>query len=531
MAMFESLSNRLDAIFARLRGHGTVTETDLKEVSREVRQALLEADVNFKLVKQFVNNIQEKALGADVLKGLNPAQQIIAVVYDELVAMLGGADSGQPKINYAGAPPTIIMLVGLQGSGKTTTAAKLALRLRKEGHQRPVMVACDMQRPAAVTQLQQLGKQLDIPVYAEPAGNKPVDIAQRSLAWAREQAATVVIIDTAGRLHVDEDLMREIQVIQQRVHPQETLLVVDAMTGQDAVRVAQAFHETVTLTGLIMTKMDGDARGGAALSIRAMTGVPIKFMGIGEKTDALEPFYAERLAQRILGMGDVLTLIDKARENMTEAEAQKMQEKLLKAQFNLEDFLQQLRQIRKMGPLLNMLEMIPGLNKMLPPEAKAEIADEKNFKHIEAIILSMTPRERRDPKLINGSRRRRIAAGSGTEVQDVNELLKSFREMQGMMKQMGAAQRGGGGRRMRDMMRQLGGGMPGGPDGLGGLPGGMAGMPGLPAGGMPVPSLHRNPALPPATSAPRATPSRSATARPSTTKAHKKAAKKHRRGR
>lgn len=517
MAMFESLSNRLEGIFARLRGHGTVTEADLKEVSREVRQALLEADVNFKLVKQFVTNIQEKALGADVLKGLNPAQQVISVVYDELVEMLGGADSGKPKINYAGAPPTIIMLVGLQGSGKTTTVAKLALRLRKESHQKPVLVACDMQRPAAVTQLQQLGKQLDIPVYAEPAGNKPVDIAQRSLAWAKEQAATVVIIDTAGRLHVDEDLMREVQVIQQRVHPQETLLVVDAMTGQDAVRVAQAFHETVALTGLIMTKMDGDARGGAALSIRSMTGVPIKFMGVGEKTDALEPFYADRLAQRILGMGDVLTLIEQARENITEEDALKMQEKLRTASFNLEDFLQQLRQIRKMGPLLNMLEMIPGLNKMIPPEAKAEIADERNFKRIEAMILSMTPQERRNPKIINGSRRRRIAAGSGVnDVQEVNELLKSFREMQDMMKQMTAMQGGRGGRRARRMMQQMGG-MPDGMGGMPGLPGGMPGMPSLPPGGM---------SGLPAPGAPRPASRPSATVRPTTTKSQKKAAAK-----
>ena len=472
--MFESLSQRLDAIFDRLRGHGTVTEADLKEVMREVRQALLEADVNFKLVKQFVANVQEKSLGADVLKGLNPAQQVISIVYDELVEMLGGADADKPKIQYAGAPPTVIMLVGLQGSGKTTTVAKLALMLRKQ-HQKPVMVACDMQRPAAVTQLQQLGKQLDIPIYAEPAGNKPVDIAQRSLQWAKEQAATVVIIDTAGRLHVDDELMREVQVIQQRTQPQETLLVVDAMTGQDAVRVAQSFHETVTLTGLIMTKMDGDARGGAALSIRSITGVPIKFMGMGEKTDALEPFYAERLAQRILGMGDVLTLIEKARENVSDADAAKMQEKLMSASFNLEDYLNMMRQVRKMGPMLSIIEMIPGLNKMLPPEAKEALGKEDDFKRIEAIICSMTMKERRNPKLINGSRRRRIAAGSGTDVHEVNELLKSFREMGPMMKQMAAMQGGGkGNRRMQRLMRQMGGdpGM--------GLPAGGA-MPKLPA--------------------------------------------------
>ncbi len=470
--MFESLSQRLEGIFERLRGRGAVTENDLKEVMREVRQALLEADVNFKLVKQFIADIQEKALGVDVMKGLNPAQQVISIVYDELVTMLGGADTGEPKIAFAGAPPTVLMLVGLQGSGKTTTVAKLALMLRKQ-HQKPVLVACDMQRPAAVTQLQQLGKQLDLPVYAEPAGAKPVEIAQRSIAWAREQAATVVIIDTAGRLHVDDDLMREIQQIQQRVHPNETLLVVDAMTGQDAVCVAQAFHETVTLTGLIMTKMDGDARGGASLSIRAITGVPIKFMGMGEKTDALESFYAERLAQRILGMGDVLTLIERARETISDEEAARMGQKLMTATFTLEDFLQQLRQIQKMGPLLQTMEMIPGLNKMLTPEVKEELSNSDNFKQVEAIILSMTPKERRDPKILNGSRRRRIAAGSGTTVQDVNDLLQSFRQMQTMMKQMGAAQRGGrGGRNVRRMMREMGG--------MGGLPGG--GLPGLPSG-------------------------------------------------
>jgi signal recognition particle subunit SRP54 len=449
--MFESLTNRLEAAFERLRGRGTVTEGDLKEVMREVRQALLEADVNFKLVKQFVANVQEKALGAEVLKGLNPAQQVISIVYDELVEMLGGVDD-KPKINFAGAPPTTIMLVGLQGSGKTTTIAKLALRLRKE-HQKPVMVACDMQRPAAVAQLQQLGKQLDIPVYAEPAGNKPVDIAQRSLAWAKEQAATIVLIDTAGRLHVDDELMREVQVIQQRTKPQETLLVVDAMTGQDAVRVAQAFHETLTLTGLIMTKMDGDARGGAALSIRAMADLPIKFMGMGEKTDALEPYYADRLAQRILGMGDVLTLIERARENITEEEAERMAKKLQTATFNLEDFLKQMRQVRKMGSLAQIVEMIPGLNRMVNTQELQQALQGDELKYIEAIILSMTPEERRNPKLIDGSRRRRIAAGSGTHVQQINDLLKQFREMQSMMKQMtGMQQRGGkgkGNKRMR----------------------------------------------------------------------------------
>ncbi len=467
--MFESLSTRLESIFDRLRGHGTVNENDIKDVMREVRQALLEADVNFRLVKQFVATVQEKALGAEVMKGLNPAQQVISIVYEQLVEMLGGEDS-KPKITFAGAPPTVIMLVGLQGSGKTTTVAKLALTLRKQ-HQRPVMVAADMQRPAAVAQLQQLGKQLDIPVYAEPAGSKPIDIAQRSLGWAKEQAATIAIIDTAGRLHVDDELMREVRIMQERVNPQETLLVVDAMTGQDAVRVAQAFHETVTLTGLIMTKMDGDARGGASLSIRAMTSVPIKFIGMGEKPDALEPFYAERLAQRILGMGDVLTFIERAREQIDDTQAAKLQEKMRTASFDLEDFLQQMRQLRKMGPLTQIMEMIPGFNRLIGQQSAEEkeqmrqALEGDQMKHTEAIILSMTPQERRNPKLINGSRRKRIAAGSGTTVQEINELLKSFRDMQQMMKQMMSVQQQKGGKRgLRGLagLRGLPPGLPGG---------------------------------------------------------------------
>src|SRR5579863_7400494 len=316
--MFESLTQRLDSVFDRLRGKGKINEKDVADAMREVRQALLEADVNFKLVKQFVARVQERAIGVDVLESLSPAQMVIGIVHEELVKMLGGDEGSQAsKIAFAGAPPTIIMLVGLQGSGKTTHAAKLANYFRKNG-QKPGMVAADMQRPAAVAQLQQLGRQLDIPVYAEAAGNKPVDICQRAVKWAREQALTVLILDTAGRLHIDEDLMQEVSTIRQRVQPQEVLLVVDAMTGQDAVRVADEFNQAVGLTGLILTKMDGDARGGAALSVRQVTGVPIKFMGTGEKTDALEPFYPDRLATRILGMGDVMSLIEKAREQIDE---------------------------------------------------------------------------------------------------------------------------------------------------------------------------------------------------------------------
>ncbi len=426
--MFETLSSRLESIFERLRGRGKITEADLTEVMREVRQALLEADVNLKLVKQFIAGVQEKALGADVLSGLNPSQQIISIVYDELVEMLGGVDA-KPKITYAGAPPTILMLVGLQGSGKTTTCAKLALTLRKQG-QKPGLVACDMQRPAAVTQLQQLGKQLNIPVYAEEMGAKPIDIAQRSLRWATAQGVTILIIDTAGRLHIDDALMGELQTMQSRTRPNETLLVVDSMTGQDAVRVAQSFHESVQLTGLILTKMDGDARGGAALSIRAMTGLPIKFIGMGEKVEAIDLFYADRLAQRILGMGDVLTLIEKAREHITEEDAQKMEKKLRTASFNLDDFLNNMRSVRKMGPLTQLMEMIPGLNKMVDSNQLQEMMKGDELKRVEAIICSMTMQERKNPDILNFSRKKRVAAGSGTTVQDINNLLRSFKEMQ-----------------------------------------------------------------------------------------------------
>ncbi|HEX5546064.1 MAG TPA: signal recognition particle protein, partial [Ktedonobacterales bacterium] len=457
--------------FERLRGKGRITEQDVTEAMREVRQALLEADVNFKLVKQFVARVQERAMatvGAEVLSGVTAAQQIFGIVHEELVTMLGGEDEGSGKIQFAGAPPTIIMLVGLQGSGKTTHAGKLANWFRKNG-QKPGMVAADMQRPAAVQQLQQIGRQLDIPVYAEPAGNKPVDITQRSLKWAREQALTILILDTAGRLHIDEDLMHEVATIRQRTQPQEVLLVVDAMTGQDAVRVADEFNKTVGLTGLILTKMDGDARGGAALSVRQVTGVPIKFMGTGEKLDALEQFYPDRLAQRILGMGDVMSLIERAREQIDEKQAEKMARKMGTGRFDLEDFLQQMRQMRKMGPMAQLLEMIPGMGKaMSDPQVKAALEGDQ-MKQTEAIILSMTMEERHNPDILNGSRKRRIAKGSGTTPQEINQLLASFKQAQTMMKQMMAMQQPGRkGRRGR--LGGLGGG--GGLGGLGGLGGG-----------------------------------------------------------
>ena len=434
MAMFESLSNRLEGVFTNLSGKGKLTEADVNEAMREVRLALLEADVNLKVVRQFVERVRAKAVGADVLGSLSPAQQVLAIVNDELVEMLGGVD-GPNKLDLGGAPPNVIMLVGLQGSGKTTTAAKLANYLRKQG-QRPLMVAADMYRPAAVHQLQTLGKQLSIPVYAEPAGANPVDICVHSLNYAREQAASVVILDTAGRLNIDERMMQEVTSIRARVQPREVLLIADAMTGQEAVHVADDFNKAVSLTGMILTKMDGDARGGAALSIRSVTGVPIKFMTVGEKTDALEPFYPDRLASRILGMGDVLSLIERAQETIDEEEALKAQAKLQQGKFDLEDFLSAMRQLKRMGPLRQVMEMMPGFNKMAAMPEMEEALEGDQMKHIEAMVLSMTKEERRNPEIINGSRRKRIARGSGTTVQGINQLLEQFGEMRTMIRQM-----------------------------------------------------------------------------------------------
>ena len=466
MAMFESLSKRLEGVFTNLSGKGKLTEADVDEAMREVRLALLEADVSLKLVRQFVERVKAKAVGADVLGSFSPAQQVLQIVNDELVEMLGGSD-GNNKLDLGGAPPNVIMLVGLQGSGKTTTAAKLANYLRKQG-QRPLLVAADMYRPAAVQQLQTLGKQLTIPVYAEQAGSNPVDICTHSLEYAREQALNVVILDTAGRLNIDERMMQEVTTIRNRLHPSEVLLVADAMTGQEAVRVADDFNKAVSLTGLILTKMDGDARGGAALSIRSITGVPIKFMGMGEKTDALEPFYPDRLASRILGMGDVLSLIEKAQEAIDEEEALKAQEKMQQGKFDLEDFLNAMRQLKRMGPLRNVMEMLPGFNKLADMPDMEEALEGDQLKRIEAIILSMTLEERHNPDLINGSRRRRIAHGSGSTAQAVNQLLDQFHEMRNMMRQMSTG-RGP----WAKLAQQYGGGA--------GMPG-MPGMPALPAG-------------------------------------------------
>jgi signal recognition particle subunit SRP54 len=462
MAMFESLSKRLEGVFTNLSGKGKLTEADVDEAMREVRLALLEADVSLKLVRQFVEHVKAKAVGADVLGSFSPAQQVLQIVNDELIEMLGGSD-GNNKLDLGGAPPHVVMLVGLQGSGKTTTAAKLANYLRKQGL-RPVLVAADMYRPAAVQQLQTLGKQLTIPVYAEQAGSNPVDICIHSLEYAREQALNVVILDTAGRLNIDERMMQEVTTIRNRLHPNEVLLVADAMTGQEAVRVADDFNKAVSLTGMILTKMDGDARGGAALSIRSITGVPIKFMGMGEKTDALEPFYPDRLASRILGMGDVLSLIERAQEAIDEEEALKAQAKLQQGKFDLEDFLNAMRQLKRMGPLRNVMEMLPGFNKLADTPDMEEALEGDQLKRIEAIILSMTLEERHNPDLINGSRRRRIARGSGSSTQAVNQLLDQFHEMRTMMRQMSSG-RGP----WAKLAQQYGGGA------------GMAGMPSLPA--------------------------------------------------
>jgi signal recognition particle subunit SRP54 len=429
--MFESLSDRLTETLGRLSKKGRLTEADVDEAMREVRKALLEADVNFKVAKEFVATVRERALGAEVLRSLTPAQTAIGIVHEELVRVLGAE---REDLRVPARPPQTLVLVGLQGSGKTTHAAKLAVHLRKGGRN-PLLVAGDVYRPAAVNQLQSLGRQVNVPVYDEGVDKNPVDIAANGLRYAIERGYNPVIFDTAGRLQIDERMMDELANVKARIDPTEILLVADAMTGQEAVNVAKAFNERLGVTGLILTKMDGDARGGAALSIRAVTGVPIKFIGTGEKVDALEPFFPDRLANRILGMGDVMSLVERAREQTDEKEAQRLQDRMFKGQFDLEDFLEQLQKIKKMGPLNQLLEMIPGIGQQMR-QAKAEVSDD-DYKRVEAIIYSMTPQERRNPHLIDGSRKRRIARGSGMHVSDVNQLLKQFDEMQRMMKQFG----------------------------------------------------------------------------------------------
>jgi signal recognition particle subunit SRP54 len=445
MAMFESLSDRLQGIFQRIGNRGRLTEKDIDEAMREVRRALIEADVNLGVVKEFIAAVKERALGAEVLKSLSPGQQVIKIVHEELINLLG---NDQVPLVKAAQPPTVILLVGLQGAGKTTYAAKLGVHLRKQG-QTPLLIAADVYRPAAVNQLQALGKQINLPVYDEGVSASPPQIVERGLRVAREKGNGTVIIDTAGRLQINEQLMQELEDVKAVAKPDDILLVADAMTGQEAVNVAREFNERVGLTGVLMTKMDGDARGGAALSIRRVTGVPIKFLGTGEKVDALEAYYPDRLASRILGMGDVLSLIEKAQEQFDADEAKEMEKKVLAGKFDLEDFLNQLQQVKQMGPLNQLLEMIPGLGTAARKQ-DVQVSDD-DLKHIEAIIRSMTRQERRNPQLIKGSRRRRIAGGSGTSIQEVNELLNQFKQMQRMMASLGKGGLGGlgGGKRGR----------------------------------------------------------------------------------
>jgi signal recognition particle subunit SRP54 len=429
--MFESLSEKLQSVFGKLSSHGTISEKDLDDAMREVRLALLEADVNYKVVREFIAHVRERAEGAEILKSLTPTQQIIGIVNEELIALLG---KEQTPLNRAPQNPTIVMLVGLQGSGKTTHAAKIGLYLRGRGD-KPLLVAADIYRPAAVEQLMSLGRQLNIPVFSEGTDVSPDTICADGLAEARRIGATVMIVDTAGRLHIDEQMMDEVARLREQLQPSEVLFVADAMAGQDAVNAAAEFQRAVGTTGLILTKMDGDARGGAALSIRSVTGVPVKFIGTGEKPDALEPFYPDRLASRILGMGDIVTLVEKAQEAMGEANVKELERKMRTAQFDLDDFLEQMQRVKKMGPLGQILGMLPGLGQIKKQLAVDEL-DDGFFKHVEAIIYSMTPEERHNPKLINGSRRRRISRGSGTEPRDVNQLLNQFEEARKIMRVM-----------------------------------------------------------------------------------------------
>lgn len=450
---FEGLTEKLSSAFKRLRNKGRLTESDVKEVMREIRLALLEADVSFKVVKDFVKRVTEKAVGTEVLESLTPAQAIIKIVNQELVELMGG---GNAKITIASQPPTVVMMVGLQGAGKTTNAAKLAGLMRKQNGKRPLLVACDIYRPAAIQQLEVVGKQLDIPVFQMGQEN-PVTIATEAIAHAKKHGNDMVFLDTAGRLHVDEALMAELQSIREEVNPHEILLVVDAMIGQDAVNAAKAFDDALNIDGVVLTKLDGDARGGAALSIKAVTGKPIKFVGMGEKLDNIEPFHPDRMASRILGMGDVLTLIEKAEQQFDMQKAQDLAEKLKKNRFTLQDYYDQIAQVKGMGSMDEILGMMPGLN---AKALEGATINEKALAHTEAIILSMTPQERENPSLLNSSRKKRIAAGCGLRVVDINRLLKEFDMMQQMTKQL--TKRGGKRRKGK----------------FGGFPGG--GMPGLP---------------------------------------------------
>ncbi|WP_461370516.1 signal recognition particle protein [Candidatus Darwinibacter acetoxidans] len=432
---FQNLSSRLQETMRKLRGKGRLSEKDVDQALREIRLALLEADVNYKVVRDFIGQVKERATGHEVLSSLTPGQQVIRIVNDELTKLMGGT---QAKLTLSSRPPSVLMMVGLQGAGKTTTAGKLARMLKGQGH-RPLLVACDIYRPAAIKQLQVLGEQLEIPVFSMGEQN-PVDIAKAALSHAQKFNNDVVLIDTAGRLHVDEELMEELVQIKAAVNPSEILLVVDAMTGQDAVNVAESFNTRLELGGIILTKLDGDARGGAALSVKAVTGKPIKYIGVSEKMDGLEPFYPDRMASRILGMGDILTLIEKAASAVDQEKAEKMAAKLKEAEFTLEDFLDQIGQMKEMGPIDQLIGMIPGLSSA--KHLKGLEVDDSYLKKIEAIINSMTPEERRKPEIIGGSRRKRIAQGSGTKVQDVNRLLKQFSQTRQMLKQFSGASKG-----------------------------------------------------------------------------------------
>ncbi|MGA9119090.1 MAG: signal recognition particle protein [Bacteroidota bacterium] len=423
--MFEELSGKLDSVLRRLRGQGRITEQNVSETLREIRRVLLDADVNYKVARQFIDDVMKRASGADVLHSITPGQQIVKIIYDELVTLLG---KNEATIATASTPPTVIMVAGLQGSGKTTFCAKLALHLSGQG-KFPLLAAADVHRPAAIDQLLSLGQQISIPVYAERDADA-VSIARHAVEHARKNARDTVIIDTAGRLHVDEEMMQEAEAVRTAVSPNEILFVVDAMTGQEAVNIAKAFHDRLQFDGAVLTKMDGDARGGAALSLRATVGKPIKFVGVGEKLDALERFYPDRMASRILGMGDIVSLVEKVQERFDEAKAVKLEEKLRKSQFTLEDFLDQLQEVKKMGPMSQVLGMIPGMSR-IPQNTEV---DEKALVRLEAIIRSMTLQERRTPNILNGSRRKRIASGSGTSVQEVNRLMKQYEQMQKMMR-------------------------------------------------------------------------------------------------
>lgn len=437
---FEGLANRLQTVFSKLKSRGKVSEDDVNEAMREVRLALLEADVNFKVVREFISKVKERATGQEVMKSFTPGMVIIDIVNKELTDLMGGAQS---KLARSNRPPTVIMMVGLQGAGKTTTTGKLARHLQKQNH-RPLLVAADIYRPAAIKQLQILGEQIKAPVFSLGDQISPVEIAKQSLQQAKDEGNDYVIIDTAGRLHIDEDLMDELKNIREAISPDEVLLVVDAMTGQDAVNVAENFHKQMELSGVVLTKLDGDTRGGAALSVKAVTGCPIKFAAMGEKIDALEPFHPERMASRILGMGDMLSLIEKAQAGIDADKAAEMERKMRTAEFTFEDFLEQMEQVKQMGPLDQVLDMMPGMGKM--KGLKNLNVDEKQMGRVEAIIKSMTTDEKRKPEIINASRRKRIAAGSGTSIQDVNRLIKQFEDMKKMMKQF-SGMMGGGGKR------------------------------------------------------------------------------------